>query len=320
VTDAALGFRYVVAPGEVDRFDTRLVRSWPGTRLYENTLALPAGFFVEPSARKPLPKDPFAAQEQLIGAPGLFTPLCVPKPEATNAELTLKGGTLVARRGIDGGSMTLRWTCRAKGRQQAYAWTRVPMPWSMETVTWDGKQAEYPSIPDNGILGLGSFEDRTFDVTLTSRRKQLRLPVAFVRGLDVSRLERRVSELRANAMTDVTWSGRGLSGRVAKADGGLLFLSVPKVPGWRVQVDGKTVRPRRLAGSFLGLDLGPGEHRITLSYWPPAFNAGIGGTAAGLVLLGLLVFLDRRRSRVDAGVAVPEQLPEPRERDLAGAM
>jgi uncharacterized membrane protein YfhO len=76
---------------------------------------------------------------------------------------------------------------------------------------------------------------------------------------------------------------------------------VPSIPGWSATVDGKAVKTTELLGAFTGVPVPAGSHRIVLSFTPPGFTAGLGGSAVGALGLGALWWFERRRAARGVG-------------------
>lgn len=60
----------------------------------------------------------------------------------------------------------------------------------------------------------------------------------------------------------------------AGAHHALLIYSSTAYPGWMGRIDGKSVRPVRADGAFLGLPVPPGKHRVSFVYQPTACRLG----------------------------------------------
>ena len=88
-----------------------------------------------------------------------------------------------------------------------------------------------------------------------------------------------------------------MSGRIASARGGLLFLSIPQAAGWTATLDGKPVDILRVNVGFSGVALPPGESVVELAYAPPLRSQGSIVSLASLGVLGLCGLLARRRPR-----------------------
>jgi len=81
--------------------------------------------------------------------------------------------------------------------------------------------------------------------------------------------------------------------------------------GWRASVDGRPVPVVAVEGALLGVELGPGEGRVELSYRPPGLVVGACISLGVLVVLGVLWVLGRVRPS-------PPQPPSPGEGGRGG--
>ncbi|MDQ3979819.1 MAG: YfhO family protein, partial [Actinomycetota bacterium] len=96
---------------------------------------------------------------------------------------------------------------------------------------------------------------------------------------------------------------------VSGDESALVVVNDAYFPGWQARVDGKRTPVVQADGAFLGIAVGPGDHRIELSYTvPPAAVLGRLITAGTFLALLLAVPLSRRRR---ARTAVPAQTVGP---------
>ena len=58
-------------------------------------------------------------------------------------------------------------------------------------------------------------------------------------------------------------------------EGKMLFTSIPYDDSWHVYENGKEIKKEKLIGTFLGLDLGVGEHELEFKYVPEGFYLGL---------------------------------------------
>jgi hypothetical protein len=65
--------------------------------------------------------------------------------------------------------------------------------------------------------------------------------------------------------------------------GGVLVTSEAAYPGWESRLDGRPVETLLVNTAFRGLAVPPGPHRITMSYGPRSFRAGLALTLAGVL-------------------------------------
>lgn len=169
------------------------------------------------------------------------------------------------------------------------AWTSLVLDDRLErTVFFDTKVYEYP-----GVLGRAYLVHRATELD---------------DGAALARLAAPDFEPRREAVV-AAGSGLGLAGddtagetveileqqaeRVriaARATApGLLVLSDPDYPGWKVTVDGAPAAIVRTNLALRGVALPAGEHEVIFSYEPASFRLGALVSAAGLVGLGVLL-------------------------------
>ena len=85
--------------------------------------------------------------------------------------------------------------------------------------------------------------------------------------------------------------------RVNAASAGLLVLSDLYYPGWRATVDGKPAKILCANYVMRAVAVPQGEHSVEFSYEPASFKAGIAASAAGVLVVALLILLHVRARR-----------------------
>ena len=93
----------------------------------------------------------------------------------------------------------------------------------------------------------------------------------------------RVASRAPNAMA--IEADLGCAGRVVAGD--------PWFPGWRAWVDGKRVRIQESAGVVRAVPVAAGHHQIEFQYQPGSVYWGAGLSALGVLLAGMICYLDR---------------------------
>lgn len=334
--------------GTIDRLDTTHVKTYndtvpakPGrkpvqdvTTVYKINSTLPVGFRLTGADlagfTAPVPvNSPFAAQEQAFGMPGAFESLCgSPTITASDGVTVTPGGDgttsikvpAKAPAGAKFYSDKIVWQCQSSGSRQVYLYAPSAMPTGLSSARLDDQDRpaatsiSYPAGFANGIQDMGSVQAGAFTVTMTSGQLPLNhtytVPADPVRGLDPTAVDTKLAQLRTGGVTGVHWTDTGLSATTAGDSAATVFLSVPTIPGWSVTVDGKSVKTTELLGSFTGVPVPAGTHRIAMSFTPPGFYAGIGGTVVGLLALGGVWWFQRRRKADPDGAAAEEQVPD----------
>ncbi|NUR25212.1 MAG: YfhO family protein [Catenulispora sp.] len=305
------------------------------TTVYKINSTLPVGFRLTgadlAAFTSPLPENsPYAAQEQLFGMPGAFQTLCG-SPTIVGDELTVgseNGATTItapkkARTNLVPYDGKIVWHCQSPGNRQVYldlptvfdpgaTYVRLdgqgrPAPLDVDSPNLDPANVRYPHGFSNGLQDLGSVKAGSFTVTMftpgLTPGKTYRVTPDPIRALDPAAVDAKLAQLRAGGVTAVHWNSTGLAATTAGDSAATVFFSVPSIPGWSVTVDGKTVKTTELLGSFTGVPVPAGTHRISFSFAPPGLYAGLGGSTVGLIALGGVWWYERRRAGSSKGKA-----------------
>ncbi len=139
-------------------------------------------------------------------------------------------------------------------------------------------QSEKDPVPDlAGISLLSCIEGHCI------YRLSGSLPIAFAVGNDRLLQGERTDPLQAGEVLPLAPFFSGPNSVEVIADGGspevyplggTLVVLVTRYPGWRVQVDGQSQRLKNVGG-YLAVDLSPGVHKYTFSYYPVWFYIGL---------------------------------------------
>lgn len=68
----------------------------------------------------------------------------------------------------------------------------------------------------------------------------------------------------------------------------LAFTTIPYDKGWKVYVDGKEVKIKKVNISFIGFDLDKGSHHVELRFWPVGLTLGIWTSVISIIALIML--------------------------------
>jgi hypothetical protein len=83
-----------------------------------------------------------------------------------------------------------------------------------------------------------------------------------------------------------------------RADGdALVVFSMNDDPNWRARVDGRSAPIVAADGALMAVAVGPGTHRIELTYQPRAFTVGAIVTVATIAVVVALLWYERRRTQ-----------------------
>ena len=142
--------------------------------------------------------------------------------------------------------------------------------------------------------------------------------------LDEEAFKEDIAKLQANPWNlDMSETNdRYLVGDVDAQDGQILMTTIPYEPGWKVQIDGKTVdtlikeekNPQTgqvmlsneqgtegsviVLGTLIGIRVPAGHHKVSMKYTPPGFNFGVITLILGIGCLILFYMYDRKNNKV----------------------
>lgn len=112
----------------------------------------------------------------------------------------------------------------------------------------------------------------------------------------------RAGEWRGNGVADVrieSYLPQRLELSVDARSDTIVGTSIPRWPGWRLEIDGRPARLFRYNHAFLGFEVPAGRRRALLRYLPTGFVAGaaISTATAAACLVGILATKRRRERR-----------------------
>lgn len=264
--DSLFSVRYSLYNSSQENPRLQLKDSSGETFLYENPYTLPLGFMmpdIMETAWKldlPNPVDVQNALSDLLDTPPVFEEVM----------------------GENHGS-TFRFTPDRDGEYYICIMNRqvksVKMTAGEETRTFDSLHRGY--LAETGYRRAGetiTLENRDNSDELNAR--------AYLFKEDG--LKAIYEQLNAGPFILGVWEDDYLEGNVDAGEGGTIFLSIPYDKGWTAQVDGQPVTPKKVLGTFTGIELTGGRHTITMKYMPKGLKAGAAVSAAALLLLFIL--------------------------------
>lgn len=161
----------------------------------------------------------------------------------------------------------------------------------------NGKLAEgtYPNKRANGIIDLGTFENKYVSIKITVH-KDFTVDEFGVYMLDTEK----VCDCVAAAETGrIELDGNKIRITVQSPDGGWVYIPFAYSGGYSAELNGvKTVISKTL-GSFMAIRLNEGENELVLTYYPEGFVLGAAISVAGALLFVLTMIFMR-------GLKVPE--------------
>lgn len=109
-----------------------------------------------------------------------------------------------------------------------------------------------------------------------------------------------IEKLREDVLENINVGNDKVSGTISLKKNKILCLSIPYSKGWHAKVDGKAAELLKANSLFMALPLEAGDHKIELEYRVPGFRLGLCFFALGVAILGVMMFIDRRKRRQKA--------------------
>ena len=111
--------------------------------------------------------------------------------------------------------------------------------------------------------------------------------------------------LSSEGLQNTVLGTNSLTGEITVSEPKVLVVQIPYSSGWSAQVDGQPAKLLRANTAFLGLELEPGSHTITLQYRTPGLTAGLVISLVGILAFVAIVVWYRRRGTRAARSEVP---------------
>ena len=111
--------------------------------------------------------------------------------------------------------------------------------------------------------------------------------------------EDKVNALRKNSLENVKIKTNKITGDISLDKEKLLCLNIPYSDGWKLKVDGKETRLKKVNYMNSGVILKAGKHKIELTYCTPGVKIGLLLTIVGMLIL-LIIIIFYKVSRKNA--------------------
>lgn len=302
VTEAAdtlLGIRYVVSETLPKGYAPTAEAN--GYTVWENPNALPIGWTADAAIRADIPETDcfsylnalYAAAAPEVGA-DVFVPAAV---EDIETEALVPAGD--GRYALEGGALAgaLTYTLRANADGALYMTVDFPDLPSVIVSTNGAFTAYYATAQINGSLYLGDFAaGETVTVKLQAYSDLEILSAAFATE-DTAALARYAGALKTGGCALTKLSASHFTGSFTTGAGdGLLVLTIPYDPAWRVTLDGAGVQPEKVQGCLMAVAADAGAHTVELRYIPRGLVPGAVITA--LAILGCVIVYMLKRKKI----------------------
>ena len=107
-----------------------------------------------------------------------------------------------------------------------------------------------------------------------------------------------ISKIQQNLWNITEFDDTYIEGDITVGENQMLFTTIPYEEGWTIKVDGKTVEPTIISGTFIGVELEAGEHTVSMSYCPGYFVISIILSVFGLLVAAVVFMFEYKNGKL----------------------
>lgn len=168
------------------------------------------------------------------------------------------------------------------------------------TVTGTALEEEkFSDLKKGCILYLGSLEagDKLHFTNGDENDETPRIKVEVYR-MSEDVLTEAIAILGERHLEEVCVDNTRIEGKITLQEPGRVILSVPYEKGWTVRVNGEKTNPALFGGTWMALDLEPGEYTLECSYVPHGKWAGVAVSAVSILIFAFSFIHSYSRRRI----------------------
>lgn len=107
-----------------------------------------------------------------------------------------------------------------------------------------------------------------------------------------------ISKIQQNLWNITEFDDTYIEGDITVGENQMLFTTIPYEEGWTIKVNGKTVEPTIISGTFIGVELEAGEHTVSMSYCPGYFVISIILSVFGLLVAAVVFMFEYKNGKL----------------------
>ena len=307
LTDSLLGVKYILDKDN-KVFNYPKVMSYKDINIYKNPNALSIGYMVDEGITNAVigTDNPFDNQDMLLsamlgndGTDTVFKRIMPEYVDYENITVENAGSHIKYSPTVKGLNAHIEFTLTAQSDDVIYAF--FPSYYERTMNVWVNHEfidVFYES--DNYcIIPLGKFtKGETISVITTPTKDDCYMIDQYFYYLDKQMLDSSIAVLKENQWNIKSFSDTKIEGSItAKADQ-IMFTTIPYEKGWTIKIDGEKVEPVILLDSLIGIKVPEGTHEVTMNFMPGYLIEGIIISISGIVLLGVIIFIEKRSKKL----------------------
>lgn len=269
--DSILGVKYIYSQNDV--YGAKILKNdvMDNVNLYENPYALPIVFAVDTQCKDiEMSEDVFENHERIYS-------------NLAGYDIELYNYPDIQLIDTDGKTWNT-WNIKIEEDGPLYLYFKYCNP--DMAISVDGTQIAKVAYYTNHVMYIGYYTKGDVVCVKTEGGAYMEDYGISAATLCEDNFKKVINLFQADCANIVSKSYTGMTIKYAGKERKRLLLTIPYDDGWKFSVNGKNIRPEKVAGNFIGIDIDQGINILTMEYCTPGLKIGV-----VLSILGILGFL-----------------------------
>ncbi len=320
ISDSILGIKYVMNK-EKPYYNYDYIFNLNGIEVYENPYALSIGYMVDDEIKdfRFYGDDPFLKQNLLLGImvnqedERFFKKVYIDNIEYDNCTVTNVGTHKKYVPTVSGNNCHIEFKLTAIEDGMIYCF--FPSNYEREVNVWlnhDTFLGTFFEGDNYAIMELGEFKKgEEISVITTVTKDECYMKDQLFYYFDKTAFESAINELKEGQWNITEYTDTYIKGDITASENQIMLTTIPYETGWKIEVDGKETEPIKLVKpiqqittteeekyAFIGIEIPPGTHTVTMKFFPGYFVKGILISIAGVIACVIIWIFERRSKRL----------------------
>lgn len=165
------------------------------------------------------------------------------------------------------------------------------------------RENSFSSGVEDFLVNIGCSSEAVSEIKVTFQNPGVyTFDRLYVACQPVQEMKEWIEELGSSTPKSLQLEGNRVEAEASLAEPGLLCFSIPYSRGWTAYVDGEKAEVLQVNTMNLAVELGEGKHIIELRYETPGLGEGAAISAGGLISLGILLFISRKKRKTKENI------------------
>lgn len=144
------------------------------------------------------------------------------------------------------------------------------------------------------IVDTGKLDTSTIEVKIDLEDSEDGILKFYAYNLNEEAFDKFYKEITDEMLEVTKYSDTLIEGNIKVKKNNLMFTSIAYDESWKVLVDGKEVKTKKLANAYLGFNIKKGNHHIKMAYYPKYMKQGLIISMISLfTLIGYIIYKNK---------------------------